>query len=103
MSSLLLEVHQFTRQTPQIEDIRGCVQRRWTLALYSVSTVPPPIISSATPSSVVHSSVLFYSIPNGGPVAMVWGVSPRPLLLGLNLYLGVPSGLSPVFSSSLLV
>jgi hypothetical protein len=67
---------------PQIEDIRGCVQRRWTLAVYSVSNVPSSVLSSATPSTVVHSSVLFYSIPNGGPVAMVWGVGPRPLLFG---------------------
>ena len=32
-----------------------------------------------------HSSVLFYSVPNGGPVAMVWGVSLFSSVFGLNL------------------
>jgi hypothetical protein len=32
-----------------------------------------------------HSSVLFYSVPNGGPVAMVWGVSLFSSTFGLNL------------------
>jgi hypothetical protein len=33
------------------------------------------LLSPATLFTVIYSSVLFYSIPNGGPVAMVWGVS----------------------------
>jgi hypothetical protein len=32
-----------------------------------------------------YSSVLFYSVPNGGPVAMVWGVSLFSSVFGLNL------------------
>jgi hypothetical protein len=68
MSSLILEVHQFTRQTPQIEDIRGCVQRRWTLALYSVSTVLTPLLSSAT--SPLSSTARSFSIPF--PMGVQW-------------------------------
>ncbi|KAJ8584155.1 hypothetical protein M405DRAFT_747525, partial [Rhizopogon salebrosus TDB-379] len=26
---------------------------------------------------ILHSSVLFYAVPNGGPAAMVWGVRDR--------------------------
>jgi len=35
-----------------------------------------PLFSPAKLYTVIYSSVLFYSIPNGGPVGMVWGVSP---------------------------
>jgi len=48
------------------------------------------LFSPAKLFTVIYSSVLFYSIPNGGPVAMVWGVSlyhshwPGLLLKGLQ-------------------
>jgi hypothetical protein len=32
-------------------------------------------------SNTCHSSVIIYAIPNGGTVAMVWGVSCSPRLL----------------------
>ena len=53
--------------------VRYLVQHRWTLAFNRVSPSHP--FRQQHYSPLVHSSVLFYSVPNGGPVAMVWGVS----------------------------
>jgi hypothetical protein len=63
--------------------VRHLVQHCWTLALNCVSPSHP--FRSQRYSLFEHSSVLFYSIPNGGPVAMVWGVSLFSSTFGLNL------------------
>ena len=52
-----------------------------SLAFYRVSrlsTVLSSILSPETISTVIYRSVLFYSIPNGRPVAIVWRVNTHP-------------------------
>jgi hypothetical protein len=63
--------------------VRYLVQHCWTLALNCVSPSHP--FRSQRYSPFYHSSVLFYSVPNGGSVAMVWGVSLFSSTFGLNL------------------
>ena len=67
LSSLLS--HRFPNFSPLCLGFRNCVQHRWSPAFYRVSPGSPLTWASWRLSD--HSSVLFYSLPNGGPAAMV--------------------------------
>ena len=55
--------------------LRYSFQYHWLAPLDRVCLPPLQLL---TPEvfirPVLHSSVLFYAVPNGGPAAMVWGV-----------------------------
>ena len=57
-------------------DIWHCIQYHRSPAVYRVSTIVDIFITAA--KMLRYSSVLFYSMPNGGPAAMVWGVRISP-------------------------
>ena len=57
---------------------RNSIQYHWLVTFYCVrsSRIPTsPRRVTQTEFELDDSSVLFYAIPNGGPSAMVWGVS----------------------------
>lgn len=64
-------------------------------AVYCVSAVTSPL---GTGAKTHCSYVLFYSMPNGGPAAMVWGVSDPLVLVPRPRLTQTCSGQSQVYS-----
>lgn len=57
----------------QFTDVWHCFQHYWPIAFYCVSGTRT-LSHAQINFKLRHRSVLFYSLPNGGAAAMVWGV-----------------------------